>query len=127
MPVRAGMRFLRGCIIFIALGPGMFMTFDGCRALVRGDYLTRTTGPLAGQLGPWSHVVRAVGIAPRSTAMKITFVVFGLAWLGAIVAFLRGSSLALAVIAVATLWYLPVGTLMSVLVLLGLALLRVGH
>src|SRR5712692_7042281 len=121
------MRALRGCIIVLALGPGLFMTFDGLRALIFGDYLTRTTGPFAGQLGPWSNVVSAVGIAPRSTIMKIIFVMFGLAWLGAIGAFMQrtsGSTVALAVVAVASLWYLPVGTLMSALVLIGLALLR---
>jgi hypothetical protein len=121
------MRFVRGCIVFLALGPALFMTFDGMRALTRGDYLTRTTGPFAGQLGPWSRVVSAVGVPPRSTAMKVTFVAFGLLWLSAIVAFVSGSpggTVALAAVAVATLWYLPIGTLMSALVLVGLAILR---
>lgn len=102
------------------------MTFDGLRALVLGDYLTPTTGRFAGQLGPWSGVVSAVGIEPRSTMMKVGFLLFGLAWLGAIVAFVRQarwSHGALALLAVATLWYLPVGTLTSVLVLVGLLLL----
>jgi hypothetical protein len=50
--------------------------------------------------------------------MKVTFVVFGLMWLSAIVALLRGSAtgtIALAAVAVATLWYALVGTLMSAL------------
>ena len=121
------MRVLRSCIVVLALGPGLFMTFDGLRALILGDYLTPTTGPFAGQLGPWSSVVSAVGMAPRSATMKILFVIFGLAWLGATAGFLRRttwSARALAVMAVATLWYLPVGTLMSTLVLIGLAWLR---
>lgn len=121
------MRAIRGCIIALALGPGLFMTFDGLRALLLGDYLTPTTGPYAGQLGPWSGVVSALGIAPRSSTMKVTFVLFGVAWLWAIAGFLRRtrwSSEALAVVAVATLWYLPVGTVMSALVLVGLVLLR---
>ncbi len=103
------------------------MTFDGVRALIVGDYLTPATGPFAGQLGPWSHVVSAVGIAPRSSMMKVVFVTFGVAWLGATAAFLlrkRRSASALAVLAIATLWYLPVGTLISVLILTGLELLR---
>jgi hypothetical protein len=121
------MRALRGCIIVLALGPGLFMTFDGLRALILGDYLTPTTGRFAGQLGPWSDVVVTVGIAPRSPTMKIAFVLFGLAWLWGIGGFLRGtrwSTRALVVVAIGTLWYLPVGTLMSVLVLIGLGLLR---
>ena len=103
------------------------MAFDGLRALILGDYLTPTTGPYAGQLGPWSGVVSAVGIAPQSSTMKVLFVLFGVAWLWAIAEFLRRtprSTRALGVLAVATLWYLPVGTLMSTLVLIGLALLR---
>jgi hypothetical protein len=119
------MRLLRVGIVYLALGPGLFMTFDGARALIAGDYLTPTTGQHAGQLGPWSSVVSAIGIPPRSTGMKVAFVLFGLAWLTAAVAFLRrapGSRGALAGLAVATLWYLPVGTLVSALVLVGLAL-----
>jgi hypothetical protein len=121
------MRLLRAVIVVLALGPGLFMTFDGLRALIVGDYVTPTSGPYAGQLGPWSGVVSAVGLAPRSSLMKIIFVVFGLSWLGATAAFVRrtqGSSSALAGLAVATLWYLPVGTIVSGLVLIGLVLLR---
>lgn len=119
------MRVLRSCIVLLALGPGLFMTFDGLRALTLGDYLTPASGPFAGQLGPWSSVVSAVGIPPRSTGMKIIFVIFGVTWLWATAGFLlrkQGSAGALAVLAVATLWYLPVGTLISALVLVGLAL-----
>jgi hypothetical protein len=121
------MRLLRVGIIVLALGPGLFMTFDGLRALTVGDYLTPTTGPYAGQLGPWSGVVSAVGLVPRSSMMKVIFVVFGLSWVGVTAAFVRRtrwSAGALAGLAVATLWYLPVGTVVSVLVLAGLALLR---
>jgi hypothetical protein len=121
------MRLIRAGVVFLALGPGLFMTFDGFRALTLGDYLTPRTGRFAGQLGPWSGVVSAVGIQPRSTVMKVIFVIFGLAWLGAAAAFANrtpGSSVALAVVSVATLWYLPLGTLISALVLIGLALLR---
>ena len=85
----SGMRVLRSCIVVLALGPGLFMTFDGLRALILGDYLTPTTGPYAGQLGPWSSVVSAVGIAPRSSTMKVLFVIFGVAWLGTTAGFLR--------------------------------------
>jgi hypothetical protein len=121
------MRVLRGLIVVLALGPGLFMTFDGSRALLLGDYLTLKSGRFAGQLGPWSEVVSTVGIAPRSTFMKVIFVVLGMAWLGANAAFQRRkhrSAGALAVLAVLTLWYVPLGTVMSVLVLVGLVLLE---
>jgi len=120
------MRILRACIVVLALGPGLFMTCDGSRALILGDYLTPTSGRFAGQLGPWSDVIKVVGIAPRSALMKVVFVLLGVAWLGAIAAFLRHarrSAGILAVLAVMTLWYLPLGTTMSALVLVGLALL----
>jgi len=106
------MRILRACIVVLALGPALFMTFDGSRALILGDYLTPTSGRFAGQLGPWSDVI------------KVVFVLLGVAWLGAIAAFLRHarrSAGILAVLAVMTLWYLPLGTTMSALVLVGLA------
>jgi hypothetical protein len=120
------MRFVRGCIVFLAIGPGLFMTFDGSRALILGDYLTPHSGPFAGQLGPWSAVVTAVGIAPRSITMKVIFVVLGIGWLAAATAFQqrqRWSARILATLAVLTLWYVPFGTVMSVLVLVGLAFL----
>ncbi len=55
------------------------MLFDGTRALFIGDYVTPKTGEYAGQLGPWSNLVRAISIEPRSTLMKLIFVVYGFA------------------------------------------------
>ena len=109
-------------VVALALIAGSWMAFDGTRALTVGDYVTPKNGPYAGQLGPWHHVVEAVGIGPRSTVMKLTFVVFGVAWLLIAVAFARGASwarAALLTIAVCSLWYLPVGTACSALVLGG--------
>ncbi len=96
------------------------MVFDGSRALIVGDYVTPSTGPHAGQLGPWSEVVQAVGIPPRSTGMKLVFVGYGLVYLGMTVAFLlhaprtrRG----MIIVALLGLWHLPFGTLTNLLVL----------
>jgi hypothetical protein len=121
------MRAVRAFVVLLALSSGLFMSFDGLRALFVGDYLTPNTGAHAGQLGPWSRVVQAVGIEPRSTPMKVTFVGLGLAWLTAMGGFVRRApwnARALTIVAVATLWYLPVGTVTSALVLIGLAVLR---
>lgn len=60
-------------IAALALFEAGWMAFDGVRALATGDYVTPSSGPYAGQLGPWSQVVSAVGIPPRSTAMKAIF------------------------------------------------------
>ncbi len=100
------------------------MVFDGSRALVVGDYVTPDTGPHTGQLGPWSEVVQAVGIPPRSTGMKLVFVGYGLAYLVTTVAFLvraPGARRSMIIVALLGLWYLPFGTLINLVVL---ALLR---
>ncbi len=53
-------------MLLAALEAG-WMMFDGMRALIVGDYVTPKKGPYAGQLGPWSKLVSAIGLAPRST------------------------------------------------------------
>ena len=103
------------------------MVFDGSRALILGDYVTPQTGEYAGQLGPWSVLVQAIGIEPRSIWMKLIFIIQGLgtltivvfhilnkpwAWTGLLIAMLLG------------LWYLPIGTLVNLLALSLLLLTR---
>ena len=103
------------------------MTFDGVRALTIGDYVTPRTGAHAGQLGPWTYVVSAVGIPPRSTAMKVVFIGFGLSWLVIAFASWRGESWAsnaMIAFAAATLWYLPVGTVVGLVQIAMLLWLR---
>ena len=114
-------------MVVLALFSGGWMVFDGLRALVTGDYTTPRAGAYAGQLGPWSELVQAVGIPPRSTAMKLVFVVLGLIWLVAAYGLARQRPWALQLslgIAVATLWYLPVGTAVAVLVIIAAMTLR---
>lgn len=101
-----------------------WMVFDGGRALVVGDYVTPGSGEHAGELGPWSRVAEAVGIAPRSTAMKLIFVGYGSVWLIVAGAFARGrrwAGPAMAAAAAGSLWYLPIGTAASVVQLALLA------
>jgi len=108
----------RVTIIILALIEGLWMGFDGTRALTAGDYVTPRSGARAGELGPWHYIVESVGIAPRSTLMKIIFVAFGLAWLIVAAALVRRVPWAVnaALIAAAlTLWYLPVGTAFGVI------------
>jgi len=103
----------RAAVILLALIEGVWMAFDGTRALTVGDYVTPSSGAHAGELGPWRYVVESVGIEPRSTLMKIVFVAFGLAWLIIAGAMLRRAPWAVnatLVAAVLTLWYVPVGT-----------------
>jgi hypothetical protein len=121
------MTWVRVALIVLGLVEGAWMTFDGTRALRVGDFVTPSSGAHAGQLGPWNYVVSAVGISPRSTAMKLIFVVYGLSWviiaLG--LAFQSAwASPAMLIAAIATLWYLPVGTIFGIVQLAGLIWLR---
>lgn len=116
-------------VVAIALFVAGWFTFDGTRALVVGDYVTPQTGNYAGQLGPWSKVVSAIGIDPRCTLMKTIFVGYGLLWLAVIVCFvlgLKGAWWAMLIAAVGSLWYLPFGTLLGIvqIILLLLPALR---
>lgn len=120
------MIWLRIVLVILGLIEGSWMAFDGTRALVVGDYFT-PAGARAGELGPWNHVVRAVGIPPRSTAMKLIFITYGVSWLVIALALafrVTWASKAMLIAVVATLWYLPVGTIFGILQLAGLILLR---
>ncbi|RMF76721.1 MAG: hypothetical protein D6744_12065 [Planctomycetota bacterium] len=94
-----------------------WLVFDGVHALITGDYVTPSDGPHAGQLGPWSHLVSAIGVEPRSTAMKVFHVAFGGAWLAAMTCFVagvHGSWRAMLAFAVLAAWYLPIGAILGV-------------
>ncbi len=111
------MHWLAWIVVFLAFLEGGWLAFDGSRALVAGDYVTPRTGRFAGQLGPWSRVVSAVGIEPRSTLMKSIHVAIGVPWLVVTGAFALGYGRAwwgMLLFAAAGLWYLPFGTLLSV-------------
>ena len=108
---------MRLLIALVALLVGGWLTFDGTRALVTGDYVTPRSGPGAGQLGPWSKVVSAVGVDPRSTAMKCAHVFLGILWLTGLLMFFAKPPLGwytLVSCAVLSLWYLPIGTILSI-------------
>lgn len=114
----------------IALLIGSWLTFDGMRALVTGDYTTAKSGPHAGQLGPWSKVISTLGIDPRSGLIKGLHVGLGVVWLLSLIAFALNPSLgwwALLLCSIFTLWYLPVGTLLSVIELCLLLLPQIGN
>ena len=105
---------------FFVFVTGGWMLFDGTRALLVGDFVTPKQGASAGQLGPWAHLASAIGLDPRSTAVKLVFVCYGLAYLLALAAFLLhlpGAWLAVLLLAVAGLWYLPIGTVTNLAVI----------
>ena len=97
--------------ILLAIVEGAWMTFDGSRALIVGDYVTPASRP--GELGPWHYAVEAIGVGPRSTLMKILFVLFGIAWIAVAIGLARRvtwAPRAALILAIGTLWYAPVGT-----------------
>ena len=117
---------LVACALF---GAGWFVT-DGIVALVSGDYVTPRSGQYAGQLGPWAKVASAVGIDPRSTTMKLIFVVYGLLWLAVIAGFIMKADWswwAMLLGALFSLWYLPFGTLLGVVQIVLLFIGRSGR
>src|SRR5712692_11883384 len=67
-------------LVFTVIEAG-WLAFDGTRALVVGDFITPKSGPYAGQVGPWRHLVQRVGLDPRGTPMKVIFAAYGWAWL----------------------------------------------
>lgn len=110
--------WMKWIVVLLALVEAGWFALDGTKALVTGDYVTPKTGQYAGQLGPWSKLVQAVGIEPRSTLMKSIFAVYGTIWLVIIVSFIFDASFsrwAMVAAAAGAVWYLPFGTLLSVL------------
>ncbi|MGH9904860.1 MAG: hypothetical protein ACRD8U_04645 [Pyrinomonadaceae bacterium] len=61
------MRWLRSIIIVLAVLQAGWMTFDGARALIVGDYVTATSGEYAGQLGPWATELLCAFLAPSAS------------------------------------------------------------
>jgi hypothetical protein len=105
--------------LLVLLNAG-YMVFDGVHAFATGNYVAPKTGPHAGQLGPWSRVIQAVGLDPRSGLVKGIFVFQGAATLALLVCYLfrlSWAATALKVAAFAGLWYLPIGTIVNILVL----------
>lgn len=99
---------LQQAIFIIVLLQGCWLIFDGIHVMVKGQYF----GPPSP--GPWSKLVQRVGIDPMT--LGFPFVLLGGLWLIGGGMTLVGQdwawNLALGV-AVATLWYLPIGTVLS--------------
>jgi len=114
-------------VITLAVLTGGWMAFDGSRALVVGDYVTASSGAYAGQLGPWANLAQSAGIPPRSTVMKCIVAGYGLATLIVAICFALRQPWAwwgMLAVAVLGLWYLPMGTITGVVLLVLLFLRR---
>lgn len=94
----------------IALLIGGWMIFDGIHVLRTGKYF----GPE--KPGPWSDLVNAIGLDPYT--LGVPFIALGILWLVFVSAMLihqQWAWNASLVTAVLTLWYLPVGTILSLI------------
>lgn len=106
-------------VLSVALLVGGWMIFDGIYVLSTGKYF----GPE--KPGPWSDLVAAAGLDPFR--FGVPFITLGVLWLGFAAAMLLGQSwgwYAALVIAVLTLWYLPVGTILSIVYIALLVIFR---
>ena len=95
------------------------MLLDGIYVMLRGKYI----GPE--KPGPWASIFTGFNIDPFR--LGPVFIAFGLAWIGWLVIFWMKDARAFSygvVIIVLTLWYLPIGTLFSILILVVLIYAR---
>lgn len=106
---------MRYVVIAISLINGLWMLIDGVYVMAAGKYI----GPE--RPGPWASLVLLTGIDVFKLGPM--FVLFGIAWLAFAAAFLLESNWARnfgIILSVLTLWYLPFGTLISIIVLVAL-------
>jgi hypothetical protein len=94
---------------------GLWMLIDGIYVTANGKYI----GPE--KLGPWASLISLTGV----DVFKLgpAFILFGLAWLVFAGTLFSDSTWARTfgvVLSIATLWYLPFGTLISLVVLAAL-------
>lgn len=106
-------------ITILGLLNGGYMLLDGIYVLLKGKYIG-TEKP-----GPWSNLFYKINI----DVLKLGpfFIIFGLLWLTWLFALWTNQSWTYAfglTISIFTLWYLPLGTLFSVIIILTLLIAK---
>jgi hypothetical protein len=102
----------RVLLAVVGLLAGGWMIMDGVHVMLRGKYI----GPE--KPGPWSIAFVKFGIDPFRLGPM--FVAFGALWLVFLAATLAGQTwgkYGAASVALASLWYLPLGTVLSLIYL----------
>jgi hypothetical protein len=102
-------------VTILAILNGGYMLIDGIYVLNTGKYI----GPE--KPGPWANLFEAVDI--NVFKLGPLFIVFGILWLVWVYSLWRNKRWGYPFgifISICTLWYLPVGTLFSVIILLAL-------
>jgi hypothetical protein len=106
-------------VLALSLINGFWMLTDGIYVLLNGKYI----GPE--KPGPWASLLSITGVDVFKLGPM--FVAFGIAWLVFVFGLFSNSGWAFwygIVLAFLTLWYLPVGTVISILVFAGLLIFR---
>ena len=106
-------------VTILGLLNGGYMLLDGLFVMIKGKYI----GPE--KPGPWANIFYKLDI----DVFKLgpLFIIFGLTWLAWLYALWTNQSWAYTLgifISVLTLWYLPVGTLFSLVILAILIFLK---
>lgn len=101
----------------LSLINGLWMLIDGIYVLANGKYI----GPE--KPGPWASLIGLTGV----DVFKLgpLFVTFGIAWLAFVGGLVSDAVWARTfglILSVLTLWYLPFGTLISIVILIALLL-----
>ena len=109
---------MRFVVIGLAVINGLWMLIDGVYVIANGKYI----GPE--KPGPWASLIGITGV----DVFKLgpVFVLFGIAWLifaGALFAEAAWARNFGFIVSVLTLWYLPFGTLIAVVVMASLVFL----
>src|SRR5689334_7770756 len=100
-------------IIILSLIIGGFMLIDGIYVMTKGKYI----GPP--KPGPWAELFYKFDV--NVFKLGPLFIIYGIIWIAFLIGVLTNQSWAYMlgiVISIASLWYLPVGTLISIAVLL---------
>jgi hypothetical protein len=106
-------------VTILGLLNGGYMLLDGIYVLLKGKYI----GP--DKPGPWAGIFERFDV--DVFRLGPLFIVFGLLWLGWLGALWSSNGNAYGfgiVLCILTFWYLPVGTLFSIIILLVLIFAR---
>lgn len=94
---------------FFAFTNGAWMLWDSYHRLTTGDYYR-----MDGQLGLWAKIAESIGIDPMGNLMLAIFIVYGVAWMAAIVTLFvtrAPTRRPLMILPILTIWYFSPFTL----------------
>lgn len=102
---------IRIALIILSFLNGGYMLVDGIHVMIKGKYI----GPQ--KPGPWSGIMDLFEI--NVFKMGPLFIIYGLLWLSFLASYIMGYSLAYPYgmfLAIMTLWYIPIGSIISLVV-----------